>query len=155
MIPLSIVKWIIIFRARIVPIFQESCCRFSNLDKRKKRLFYKQEKKAIFLTKKTPKKQKQKQKQTNVKAIKWYGSKNLKWALWSFFLEQIKLENRKNEIDEKKIRATTLRSNRVVFHVLNKSTVGLSFKMIQCILLRKIFNKSTSCLINYSGFIWV
>lgn len=34
-------------------------------------LFYKQEKKAIFLTKKkTRKKQKQKQKQTNIKAIK-------------------------------------------------------------------------------------
>lgn len=73
MIPLSIVKWIIIFRARIVPIFQKSCRRFSNLDKRMKRLFYKQEKKAIFLTKtkkKTRKKQKQKQKQTNIKAIK-------------------------------------------------------------------------------------
>lgn len=72
MIPLSIVKWIIIFRARIVPIFQKSCCRFSNLDKRMKILFYKQEKKAIFLTKtkKTRKKQKQKQKQTNIKAIK-------------------------------------------------------------------------------------
>lgn len=65
MIPLSIVKWIIIFRARIVPIFQKSCRRFSNLDKRMKRLFYKQEKKAIFLTqtKKNRKKQKQKQKQ--------------------------------------------------------------------------------------------
>lgn len=36
-----------------------------------KRLFNKQEKKAIFLTKKNEKKkQKQKQKQTNVKAIK-------------------------------------------------------------------------------------
>lgn len=66
MIPLSIVKWIIIFRARIVPIFQKSCRRFSNLDKRMKRLFYKQEKKAIFLTKtkkkKNPKKTKAKTK---------------------------------------------------------------------------------------------
>lgn len=63
MIPLSIVKWIIIFRARIVPIFQKSCCRFSNLDKRMKILFYKQEKKAIFLTKKkNPEKNKSKNK---------------------------------------------------------------------------------------------
>lgn len=76
MIPLSIVKWIIIFRARIVPIFHESCCRFSNLDKRKKRLFYKQEKKAIFLTKKKPKKNKSKNK--NKQTLKPLNDMDLK-----------------------------------------------------------------------------
>lgn len=74
-----------------------------------KRLFYKQEKKAIFLPKqkkKHEKKQKQKQKQTwkpfRLQRVKWYRSRNPKWALWSIFWGQIKLENKKNEIDEKK-----------------------------------------------------
>lgn len=74
-----------------------------------KRLFYKQEKKVIFLPKqkkKHEKNQKQKQKQTlkplRLQRVKWYRSRNPKWALWSIFWEQIKLENRKNEIDEKK-----------------------------------------------------
>lgn len=70
MIPLSIVKWIIIFRARIVPIFQKSCCRFSNLDKRMKRLFYKQETKAIFLTKTKKKPEKNKSKNKNKQTLK-------------------------------------------------------------------------------------
>lgn len=39
------------------------------------------------------------------------------------FWKQIKLEDRKNDID-KKIRATTIRKKQTLFNVLNKSAVG-------------------------------
>lgn len=40
------------------------------------------------------------------------------------FWKQIKLEDRKNDIDKKKIRATTIRKKQTLFNVLNKSAVG-------------------------------
>lgn len=39
------------------------------------------------------------------------------------FWKQIKLEDRKNDINEK-IRATTIRKKQTLFNVLNKSAVG-------------------------------
>lgn len=60
-------------------------------------------------------------------------------SLKHFFWEQIKLENRKNEIDEKKNKSNYPTKQPSCLSCVEQIDSRLSFKMIQCILLKKYF----------------